>query len=178
MRVHAPLTWLLLSFGVAVSSALLPLVSVEVFVLTIASSQPGLHWAAIAAVVAFGQVLGKVPYFLAARGSIHLPAFLHRKPREDRRPSERRERWRLRTKRLRAAIEAVRERCHQHHHWMIGAYGVSSVVGFPPYMALVVLTGLANMRMSLFVSMGLAGRFIRFALLASAPALFIGWFGG
>src|SRR5690606_36764069 len=72
----APVTWLLLSFGIALSSALLPLVSVEVFVITMASSQPTLHWAAIAAVVAVGQVLGKVPYFLAARGSIHLPAFM------------------------------------------------------------------------------------------------------
>jgi len=169
-------TWLLLSFGIALSSALLPLVSVEVFVITMASSQPTLHWAAIAAVVAVGQVLGKVPYFLAARGSIHLPAFMHRTPRQ-RPPSERRERWRMRTKRLRRALDVVRERCHQHQRWMIGTYGVSSVMGLPPYMALVVLTGLANMRMSLFIGMGLAGRFVRFALLASAPALFIGWFG-
>lgn len=170
------MTWLLLSFGIAVSSALLPLVSIEVFVVTVASSQPGLHWAALAAVVAVGQVLGKVPYFLAARGSIHLPAFLHRDQKE-RPPSARRERWRLRTKRLHDALDAVRDRCHKHHRWMIGTYGVSSVMGMPPYMALVVLSGLAKMRMSLFIGMGLAGRFVRFALLASAPAAFIGWFG-
>lgn len=178
MRVHAPLTWLLVTFGVAVGSALLPLVSVEVFVITMAVNEPGLHWAAIAAVVAAGQVLGKLPYFLAARGSIHLPEFMHRKAHAGRPPSERREKWRMRTKRLRAALEALRERCHQHPHWMAGTYGVSSVVGLPPYMAMVVLAGLAEMRMSLFVGMGLAGRFVRFAALAASPALFLGWFGG
>lgn len=169
-------TWLLVTFGVAIGSALLPLISVEVFVITMASTESGLHWAAVAAVVAVGQVLGKLPYFLAARGSIHLPKFLHRAPRAQRPPSERRDRWRMRTKRLRAALETLRERCHQHPHWMVGSYGVSSVVGLPPYMAMVVLAGLAEMRMSLFVGLGLAGRFVRFAALAAAPALFVGWF--
>jgi len=175
--VLAPLTWLLVTFGVSVGSALLPLISVEVFVITMATSQPQLHWAAIAGVVAAGQLLGKLPYFLAARGSIHLPAFMHRKPRVAAPPSERRDRWRMRTKKLRASLEALREKCHQHPRWMAGTYGVSSVVGIPPYMAMVVLAGLAEMRMSLFVGMGLAGRFVRFAVLAASPALFLGWFG-
>ncbi|MGH3433389.1 MAG: hypothetical protein ACRDQB_11200 [Thermocrispum sp.] len=172
------MTWLLVTFGVAVGSALLPLISVEVFVITMASSEPSLHWAAIAAVVAAGQLLGKLPYFLAARGSIHLPAFLHRRVAGDRPPSARRDKWRMRTKRLRAALETLRERCHQHPHWMVGTYGFTSVVGLPPYMAMVVLAGLAEMRMSLFVGLGLAGRFVRFAALAAGPALFLGWFGG
>lgn len=173
-----PLSWLLVTFGVALGSALLPLISVEVFVITMASTHPDIHWAAVAGVVAVAQVIGKMPYFLAARGSIHLPDFMHRRLHGQRPPSERRERWRMRTKKLRAWVEALRERCHQHPHWMAGTYGVSSVVGLPPYMAMVVLAGLAEMRMSLFVSMGLAGRFVRFAILAASPALFIGWFGG
>lgn len=174
--MFATLTWLCVTFGIAVGSALLPLISVEVFVITMASSQPGMHWAAIAGVVAVGQLVGKLPYFLAARGSIHLPAFLHRKRLPDKPPSVRQERWRYRTKRIRGWFEAMREKCHQHPRWMIGSYGVSSVVGIPPYMAMTVLAGLADMRMSLFVGLGLTGRFVRFAALAASPALFVGWF--
>lgn len=170
------LTWLCVTFGVALGSALLPLISIEVFVIGMVSNQPGLHWAAVAAVVAAGQLIGKLPYYLAARGSIHLPAFMHRKRLAANPPTPRQLKWRARTKRLRAWVELIRERCHAHPQWMIGTYGVSSVVGLPPYMATTVLAGLAEMRMSLFVSIGLAGRFVRFAMLAASPAVFMGWF--
>ena len=173
----ATLTLLGVTFGVALGSALLPLISVEVFVIVTATSEPALHWAAIAAVVAAGQVIGKLPYYLAARGDIHLPAFMHRKREPAEPPTARQLKWRLRTKRMRMWIETIRERCHAHPGWMIGTYGVSSVSGLPPYMATTVLAGLAEMRMSLFVSIGLAGRFIRFAALAASPAVFVGWFG-
>jgi membrane protein YqaA with SNARE-associated domain len=42
-------------------------------------------------------------------------------------------------------------------------------------MATSVLAGLANMRMSTFVTAGVLGRWIRFSLLAASPALFAGW---
>jgi membrane protein YqaA with SNARE-associated domain len=165
------LGWCCVSAGVAFGSALIPLISVEIFVLGLVAREPGLPWLAIGAAVAVGQVAGKLPYYLAARGSLHLPAFLHRTPRTDREPSERRDRWRQRTKRLRGWIEALTERCHRHPHWMFATYGVSSVVGLPPFMATTVLAGLARMSPAAFVSAGLAGRFVRFSILAASPAL-------
>jgi membrane protein YqaA with SNARE-associated domain len=81
----------------------------------------------------------------------------------------------LRTKRLRAWVERLTEHCHRHPRWMVGTYGVSSVVGVPPFMATSVLAGLARMKVSAFVSAGLLGRFVRFSVLAAAPALFAGW---
>jgi membrane protein YqaA with SNARE-associated domain len=84
-------------------------------------------------------------------------------------------RWELRTKKIRARVDALRERCHRHPHWMAGTYGVSSLVGLPPFMATSVLAGLVRMRLMTFLTAGLTGRWIRFSLIAAAPAAFAGW---
>lgn len=164
-----------LTVGVALGSALLPVISVEVFVLGLVSTEPDMHWALIGAAVAIGQVPGKVLYYLAAKGSIKLPPFLHDRLHRERPPSRRRDRWRRRTKWLRAKVEALREKCHQHPHWMTGTYVASSVTGIPPYMATTVLAGLVDMRLSTFVGAGLAGRFVRYSALAACPAVFLHW---
>ncbi|RZS34736.1 membrane protein YqaA with SNARE-associated domain [Herbihabitans rhizosphaerae] len=169
------LGWLGVTLGVAFGSALLPLISVEVFVVALVAREPGIPILLIAAVVAVGQVAGKLLYYLAARGDLHLPAFMHRKHADEKPPSARRERWRARTKRLRAKVEALTERCHRHPGWMVGTYGVSAVVGLPPYMATVVLAGLVRMSLAAFLSAGLIGRFVRFTVLAASPALLTGW---
>ncbi|GAB2774035.1 YqaA family protein [Amycolatopsis magusensis] len=167
--------WLCVTLGVAFGSAIVPLISVEVFVIGLASSEPGVHWLAIGAAVAVGQIAGKLLYYLAAKGSIKLPKFLHDRLHRERPMTPRRARWELRTKRVRAWLEALRERCHRHPAWMTGTYGVSAVVGLPPFMATTVLAGLVRMPMSLFLGAGLAGRFARFSLLAASPAMFAGW---
>jgi membrane protein YqaA with SNARE-associated domain len=169
------LGWFCLTLGVAFGSALIPVISIEVFVLGLMSSEPGAQWFLVGAAVAIGQIAGKLLYYLAARGSIKLPPVLHDRLHRQRPPTRRRERWRARTKWLRAKVEAVRERCHRHPKWMAGTYGLSSVVGLPPFMATTVLAGLADMRMSTFVTAGLAGRFVRYSVLAACPALFASW---
>ncbi|NIH84299.1 hypothetical protein [Amycolatopsis granulosa] len=167
--------WFWVTLGVAFGSAILPVVSIEVFVLGLVASEPRVHWLLIGAAVAIGQVAGKLLYYLAARGSIGLPRFLHDRLHRQRPPSRRREWWHLRTKWLRGKVEWLRERCHRHPFWMTGTYGISSLVGLPPFMATTVLAGLADMRISTFLTAGLAGRFIRYSLLAAAPAMFAGW---
>lgn len=164
------LMWLAVSLGVAFWSALLPLISVELFLIGLVTREPGLPWLALGAVIAVGQVAGKLFYYYAARGSFHLPKFLHRRPK-----TERNERFALRTKRIRAWFGRITERCQRHPHWMFGTYAVSSLVGVPPYMATTILAGLARMNLTAFVSAGLLGRFIRFSLLAASPALFTSW---
>jgi membrane protein YqaA with SNARE-associated domain len=159
--------------GVAFGSALVPLISVEIFVLALVTREPALPCLALGAVVAAAQVGGKLLYYLAARGSLHLPKFMHRTPKP---LSERRLRWQQRTKRIRAWVELLTEKCHRHPHWMAGTYGISSVVGLPPFMATTVLAGLARMSMATFLATGLAGRWIRFSLLAASPALVHGLF--
>jgi membrane protein YqaA with SNARE-associated domain len=167
------LMWLAISMGIAFGSALLPVVSVEIFLIGLVTQEPDIPWLALGAVIAVGQVAGKLIYYFAAKGDLHLPAFLHRKPGP---PSPRRDRWALRTKRIRARVERLTERCHRHPHWMFGTYSVSSVVGVPPFMATTVLAGLARMNLTAFLSAGLLGRFVRFSVLAASPALCAGWF--
>lgn len=167
--------WFCVTVGVALGSALLPLISVEVFVLGLAAENHRVHWAVIGAAVAIGQVAGKLLYYLAARGSIRLPSFLHNQLHRERPMTPRREAWRTRTKGLRDKVDALRERCHRHPKWMAVTYTVSAVVGLPPYMAMTVLAGFARMRMSLFIGAGLAGRFARYSVLAASPAIFAGW---
>jgi membrane protein YqaA with SNARE-associated domain len=167
--------WFFVTLGVAFGSALVPLINVEVFVLGLVASQPGAHWLVIGAAVAIGQMAGKLFYYLAARGSIRLPAFLGDRMHRERPLTPRRVRMRLRTKWIRTKVEALRERCHRHPAWMTGTYGVSAVLGLPPFMATTVLAGLADMPMSTFVGVGLAGRFVRYSLLAACPAIFNAW---
>lgn len=175
----AVLAWLGVTLSVSFGSAVLPVISVELFVLGMASSQPGVHWLAIGAVVATGQMAGKLLHFLCARGSLKLPRvlrleFLRRRAQSERPPSPARDRWQARTKKLRMRVEAMRERCHRHPHWMFGTYSVSSVLGVPPFMAITVLAGVVRMRLSLFLSAGFLGRFARYSALAATPAMFAG----
>lgn len=167
--------WLCVTLGVAFGSALLPLVSIEIFIVGLALQEPHIPWLALGAVVAVGQVGGKLVYYYAARGDVHLPRWMHRKRREKGPVTARRIRWELRTKRIRAWIEALREKCHRHPRWMVGTYGISSVLGLPPYMATAVLAGMARMSLSAFLSAGLLGRFVRFSAIAASPALCASW---
>jgi membrane protein YqaA with SNARE-associated domain len=162
------LGWLCLTFGVAFGSAMIPLISIEIFVVGLVTQQPGISWWWIGLAVAVGQVLGKMFYFLAARGSLHLPAFLKRRERTAKPLSPWRQKWKAR-------MEWVRVRCHRHPRWMFGTHAVSSVVGLPPFMFTTVLAGLAGMSSWLFISTGMIGRFARFSLLAASPAALAGW---
>jgi membrane protein YqaA with SNARE-associated domain len=158
--------------GVAFGSALVPLINIEIFVLALVTREPGMPCLLLGAVVAIAQVSGKLFYYLAARGSLHLPKFMHREPKP---LTERRIRWQQRTKRMRGWVERLTEKCHRHPRWMAGTYGVSSIVGMPPFMATTILAGLARMSMAAFLATGMIGRFIRFSLLAASPALLSGW---
>jgi membrane protein YqaA with SNARE-associated domain len=166
------IAWLGLTLGVAFGSALLPLISIEIFLVGLAMNQPHIPWLCLGAVVAVGQVGGKLFYYYAAKGTLRLPGFMHRKEKID---TPRRVAWRRRTKRIRGWVEFLREKCHRHPHWMVGTYGVSSVLGLPPFMATSVLAGMVRMKLSAFLSAGLAGRFIRFSIVAASPAVFASW---
>jgi membrane protein YqaA with SNARE-associated domain len=162
------IAWLSLTFGVAVGSAIVPLISIELFVLGLVTQQPSIACWAVGLAVASGQVLGKLVYFLAARGSLRLPNFLQRKEKPAKAGSEFRLKWKAR-------LEKVRDRCHRHPHWMFSTHALSSVFGLPPFMFTTVLAGLAGMSTPLFVATGAIGRFARFTVLAASPAVMASW---
>lgn len=168
-------TWLLVTFGVAIGSALFPPMSVELFVVGLASREPRIPWLALGAVIAVGQVLGKLLYYYAGRGSLRLPDFLHRRtvgtapstPVD--RPATR---WRRALAWLRVKWVWLHDKCHRHPGWMFGATTTSALIGIPPFMAMTVLAGIAGLSLRMFLAATLPGRFVRFSALAASPELF------
>jgi membrane protein YqaA with SNARE-associated domain len=175
------LTWLLVALGVAVVSSLFPPVSVELFVLAFAADHPHFPVLLFSAVIAVGQVAGKLLYFYAARGSIHLPAFVHRKSQGNRDTpaagpcSAPRRAWRATVHWVRRSWALLRDRCHQHPKWMITATASSALIGVPPFLATTFLAGLAGLSLRAFVAASLPFRFVRFTVLASAPHWVMHW---
>lgn len=177
------LTWLLVTFGVALGSAVFPLVSIEVFIVALAAHHSvSVVWFGL--VIAIGQVLGKLLYFYAARGSLKLPDFVHRKANldgtraaraEPTDPERRRSPWRRFTRHLGAGWAWLREKCHRHPKVMIAATATSSLIGVPPFLPTTVLAGLAGMRLRAYVAATLPTRWARFSLLAASPNLVRHW---
>jgi len=159
------LTWLAIAFGLAFATAVVPVGSIELFLIGLATNRPDIPFLALGAVVAVGQVTGKVLHYYAARGVLRLPSLTRRRARREPRA---RGRW---PERVSAWTSRAAERAREHPRWMAGMFGVSSVVGLPPFGATTVLAGLTRMRLEIFLSAGLAGRFVRYSCLAAAPAV-------
>ncbi|MFR9730788.1 hypothetical protein ACL03H_16310 [Saccharopolyspora sp. MS10] len=152
------------AFGMAVASALLPVISVEIFVVGMVVKGPEVPWWLLALVVAVGQIGGKLLYFYAARGLITLPAVLQRRSAPTRRPG----RWAVWMERFRAS-------CHRRPLWTGGMLLLSATASLPPFLATCVVAGWARVPLSTFLVTGLVGRFARFAALAVAPGVLIAW---
>lgn len=63
------LSWLSImsaAFGVSVLSAVLPLISIELFIVALMLNKPETSWWQLALVVASGQILGKLLYYFVA----------------------------------------------------------------------------------------------------------------
>jgi membrane protein YqaA with SNARE-associated domain len=134
------------TFVVSFIAGLVPLVNAEVFLVGLvrfgiddSSQLPGVVIAAAA-----GQMVAKIGLYHAGRGMLELPRG-----------------------RYRAKIEAVRERIE---HWKSRPYfiyGLSSVLGLPPFYLTVIAAGAMQIRFRAFLVIGMAGRLIRFAVLVA-----------
>lgn len=176
------LTWVLVTLGVATAAALFPVLSVEIFTLGLVLKHPELPWWLLALVIAIGQFAGKLVYFYAGRGQIRLPQFLHRKATaateevtEKPAPGGLRGYWHRMWMWVRRAWIWLRDKCHKHPYWMLGALACSSLVGIPPFAATAVLAGLAGLSLRKFALGVIPGRFIRFSLLAASPMVAKHW---
>lgn len=165
------------SFGMAVASALVPLISVEVFVVGLVLKDPEMHWWLLALVVAVGQIGAKLLYYGAARGAVRLPRFLQRRaaPGSDATnvaavpsPATQWARWRN-------VLERFRANCRDRPVWAGGLLLVSAAASLPPFVATCVIAGWARIPIATFLLTGFAGRFVRFSALAIAPGAVAGW---
>ncbi|MEB3366964.1 VTT domain-containing protein [Saccharopolyspora mangrovi] len=154
------------TFGVSVASALLPLISVELFAVGLVLKEPSIPWWVLALVIATGQIGGKLLHFYAARGAIRLPKFLHRKKkRED---PEAKGRWKT-------WLESFRENCRNRPVWAGAVLLVSALASLPPFAAVAIVAGWAKVPVTTFLITGFVGRFARFGALAAAPTAMAAW---
>jgi membrane protein YqaA with SNARE-associated domain len=151
------------TFGVSVASALIPLISIELFAIGLVLKGPEIPWWLLAVVIATGQIGGKLLHYYAARGSIRLPKMFRRKSE-----SERKGRWR-------EWLEKFRSNCHRRPVWTGVVLLISAAASLPPFAAVAVIAGWAKVPLATFLITGFVGRFVRFGALAIAPGVVIGW---
>jgi membrane protein YqaA with SNARE-associated domain len=133
--------------GVAVVSALVPLVNIEAY-LGVRGSVGSLHsiWL-LGFAAALGQMLGKLVWYYLGANSLSW-AWVRRKMDKPK-AQERLVRWQRRT--------AARP-------LLAGTLVFASAFsGFPPFAIVSVLAGQLRMNVALFFGLGLAGRWLRFA---------------
>lgn len=144
-------TWFL-TFGVCIVSALVPVVNAELVLLGAVALVPR-RWAIPLAVAAtLGQMTGKVVVYYVGKGALHLPGGWIK----------------------RAAAKAERT-LTKREGMETTVYFVSAVFGVPPYYLVALASGMVDFPMARFVSLGLAGRFIRFSAIALFPGLLHHW---
>lgn len=151
--------WLGLTFGFSLLSALVPVFNAEVYLVGLAARQPQLSWWLLGLVAAVGQMLGKLVFYYAGRGSLQLPARLRRK--SDKGRGGRWSRW----------FARFRETARDRPVWAFAVLLASAAIGLPPYAASAVLAGVAEVRLPVFLVSGLVGRFVRFGAIAASPGL-------
>jgi len=137
------------AFAVGALSSLLPLVSIEVFLvaLTIATGATPATAVSLAVLAAGGQLLGKLPIYAASRGVARVGG----------RHRERLDRFRQRLARLRN-IRHV-------------ALAASALVGLPPFSVMATAAGTFAIRLPWFCAIVFAGRATRFAILIALATL-------
>jgi membrane protein YqaA with SNARE-associated domain len=139
------------AFAVGALSSVLPLVSVELFLvaLTLATSTSTSLGTAIPIVLlaAGGQVAGKLPIYLASRGIARVV-----------RPH------RARSDRIRRCLVRLRNTPHL-------ALATSAVVGLPPFSVMATAAGALAIRLHWFCAIVFAGRAARFAILIAVTFL-------
>ncbi|GAA2356257.1 hypothetical protein GCM10009854_37960 [Saccharopolyspora halophila] len=151
------------TFGVSVASALMPLISVELFAVGLVLKAPHIPWWALAIVIATGQIGGKLLHYYAARGSIRLPRFMQRKKAAERKG------------RVREWLDAFRANCRKRPAWTGVVMLVSALASLPPFAAVAIIAGWAKVPVTTFLVTGFVGRFVRFGALAIAPGIVSTW---
>ncbi len=143
----------LASFVIAVISGAFPLVNAEVYLasIVIASRVAWPQLIALGIIIACGQMVSHSLLFHAARGVAKVGG----KKRE----------------KLEARIARARARVASWGNKRIALLVTSATLGLPPFLLTCVAAGALEIRYRLFVSVGLAGRIVRFTAIALIAGL-------
>lgn len=141
------LSTLFYSTGAAVA----PFLALEAY-LAVAAVDETYPSVLLAMVAATGQVAGKLLWYWAGAGTTRLP-WLRRK---------------LEAPKVEAAMTRWRDRTDGRPVYAGVVLLASAFAGLPPFMVMSVVAGALRIRMWLFVSTGLVGRFLRFWIVLEA----------
>lgn len=138
----------LTTFGVAVLSAVIPVVNIEIYLLG-ASALAGREMV-IPLIVAgtLGQVIGKIALYYAGTGALKLPG-----------------------KRLQAALQKMNTQMQERPRTGGALVFASATLGLPPYYLVTLAAGAAKMNLPTFLAVSLVGRLIRFTVVVAVPQL-------
>jgi membrane protein YqaA with SNARE-associated domain len=143
LRLGLPLA----TFLYCVASGFIPVVNAEIFLVGAAALAPRESLPLLALIGAAGQMVAKSGMYLGGRGVLRLP-------------SEKRK----------ADLEAVRARLEKWKSRDLLVF-VSAALGLPPFFAISILAGTLKFPFARFLTAGLLGRLLRFALVMAIPAI-------
>ncbi|MBB5157883.1 VTT domain-containing protein [Saccharopolyspora phatthalungensis] len=153
------IAWLLTTAGTAALGSVFPLVNIELYLLGVVSTVPGVSWWALGLAAAVGQVAGKTLFYLAGKGGFTLGERLR-----ERVEAKRRGRWA-------AWFEKFHRRTEERPWWGLGVLFLSAIPGIPPYSLMCFLSGAAGIPLTGFLVASLIGRSLHFLIVAGAPEL-------
>jgi membrane protein YqaA with SNARE-associated domain len=150
------LTTLVVAFG----SAVIPFINIEAYLAAVGAAihEVGPWWVAAAAAV--GQTAGKVALYHAADWTMRLPWI----------------RKKMSTPKWRESYERWAVRVHERPNQTALLLFASASLGVPPLYVMAVLAGQLRVRLWIFVSTCLVGRYIRFLVILGAADWLINLF--
>ncbi len=148
------------TLGVALASALLPVINIEAYLIALAVSHgSGTAWW-FALVATAGQMAGKVLFYYAGQGAMRLPALSSRKAGS---------RW--------FDLGAWHSRLAGRPWVSVGVVFASAASGVPPFAIISLLAGMLRVPLMWFLVAGSVGRYARFMVVLMVPGM-LGWHFG
>lgn len=144
--------------GLAVVSAVLPLINIEAIVVLASTKGTAPGWLLVL-MSTLGQMAGKLLWFYGGR---ELPRFRFVARR-------------MSKPRAKAAMERWQARTQGRPGFTAGVLFVSAFVGLPPYAVLAVVAGALRVRLWVFLVTGLAGRALRFWAVIGGTTAVVSW---
>ena len=138
----------LTTFGVAVLSAVIPVINIEIYLLGASALAPREMVIPLIVAGTLGQVVGKIALYYAGTGALKLPG-----------------------KRLKAALQKMNTQMQERPNMGSALVFVSATVGLPPYYLVTLAAGAARMNLAMFLVVSFVGRLIRFAIVVAIPQL-------
>ncbi|MGH3447065.1 MAG: VTT domain-containing protein [Nocardioidaceae bacterium] len=148
---------LLATFGVAIASALFPLINIEAYIAGIGALVDNFGIWPVSFVAAAGQAVGKVFWYEVGRSSLN---------------------WRYIKKKMEAPAwqkryDQVKTMTEERPWTGMGLLAVSAVLGFPPLAVMAVLAGQLKFHRVWFYAITFFGRSLRFAAVLGGVAYLI-----